>query len=506
MSTVPPPYRYDPRADKRAALLQAKALRDSYKAQRALFRQQTRHLRRGSILGPLLLTGFGVAALLLSTGHWSALTVTAWYSRWWPVLLVLAGIVLLAEWAFDQYVLQTTPAGTPPLRRRVGGGVVFLLILVAVFGATSRTVHDQHDIFSNGLSINPNNLSELFNDKRDLPPQILDETLPPLTPGLVLTIDNPHGDIHITGKSPDGNLHITVNKQVTAADSALQSKGDQLTPLFVASPNGLSLSVPTVDGGAADLTLLVPDSLALSLNASHGEISVTGLKASVTLTSNHGDVELQSITGNVNARINHRDSAFAAHHITGDLTLKGDVGDLAVTDVSGQTYMEGGFYGDNHFERLLGPTTFQSDHTHLTLARLNGSLDIDRSNISGSQLVGPVNLRDSSRNVSFDHLSGDLDLGNSNGAVDISSSSPGNLAITNTNGRINLTLPDRAGFTVNASTNGLIDDGFALPTTKSGSQTNLAGTLGDGRNQISLRTTHADISLQKGPPASSPRP
>ena len=424
MSTVPPPYRYDPKAERRAALLQAKAQRSAYKAQRALFRAQNRHLRRGSLLGPMLLVSFGVIALLLSTGRWSALTFTAWYSRWWPALLVLAGLILLAEWTFDQYLVQTTPAGTPPLRRRVGPGVIVLLTLLAIFGVTSRTVHDEHDFLANGFSINHDNVFELFGDKHDLPPQVLDEPIPTLTPGLTLTIENPHGDIAVTGKSNDGSLHITVNKQVYSSDANTQDKGDQLTPRFTSSPNGLSLSVPTVDGGTADLTILVPESLALSLNANHGDISVTGLKAPVTLTSNHGDVELQSVTGVVSARVNHSDSAFSAHNLTGDLTLKGNLGDVALTDITGQTYLEGDFYGDTHFERLHGPVTFQTSRTHFTLARLDGNIDVDHSDISASQLVGPVNLRVKSRNITFDNLSGDLDLTNSNGSVDITSIGP----------------------------------------------------------------------------------
>ncbi len=500
MSTSLPPYRYDPKADKHAARLQARAQRDAYKTQRALYRQQTRHLRRGSMLGPVLLTGFGLVALLISTGRWSALTFAGWYARWWPALLVLAGAILLAEWAFDQSVAQRNPAATLPMRRRIGAGVVVLLVLLAALGGTFRTVHDQREFFTNGFSINNNNFAEFFGEKHDLPPQILDETIPAFTPGLLLTIENPHGDIHVTGKSNDGNLHITVNKQVYASDATSQAKGDQLTPLYVASPNGLSLTVPTVEGGSADLTLLVPESIALSLNASHGVISVTGFKASVSLTSNHGDVELQSVTGNVNALVEHSDSAFSAHNLTGNVTLKGNLGDVNLTDIAGQTYMEGDFYGDSHFERLLGPVTFQTSRTHLTLARLNGDIDLDHSNISGSQLVGPVSLRVKSRNISFDGIDGDLDLTNSNGSVDVTSSTPGTLTIGNTNGSINLTLPDHTGLAVSADTRGgTINDDFNLPVTDVGHHSTVTGTVGDGRNQIKLQTTHANIDLHKGP-------
>ncbi len=536
MSTIPPPYSFDPKSERRAAAYQAKAARDIYKAQRQLLREQQRHLRRGSILGPILLVTFGVVALLVSTGRWNALNFTAAYSRWWPLLLVLAGAILLAEWAFDQYLAQT--AATPPLRRRVGGGIVFLLILIAIFGATSRTVHDQRDFITNGFSINSGNIAEMFGEKHDLAPQVLDETLPPLTPGLTLTVDNPRGDILITGKSNDGNLHITVNKHVfggrsgangesggfwgggaggsgggsgsSSSDSGSLSDGassDLLTPVFVASPNGISLTVPTHGSDSADLTILVPESLALSLSAAHGDINVTGIKAPINLNA-YGDVELQSIAGNVTARLSHTHSDFMAHNITGDLSLRGTIGDLALTDISGQTYLEGTYNGDTHFERLRGPVTFQTSRTHFTLARVDGHVDIDSDTISGDQLVGPVNLRVNSRNINFDNLSGDLDLIDTNGKINITTAKPGNIAILNTNDAISLTIPDRTGLTLFASTTGgEIENDFNIPVTKEKDRSSAQGPTGDAKYRINLQTTHDNITLRKGsPPPITPAP
>lgn len=503
MSTVPPPYQFDPKAQRRAAAAQARASRDSYKAQRDLIRQQTRQLRRGSILGPLLLVAFGLIALLLSTGRWSALSFVDVYARWWPVLLVLAGLVLVAEWAYDHYLVQSRVQNglQPgfPIRRRVGGGVVFLLILLAVFGATSRTVHGNPELLNNAFSFNSDNLAEVFGDQHDLPAEVLDQTLPPLTPGLTLTIDNPRGDINITGKSNDGNLHITVNKHLFSS-SSLATRGPQLTPEFVATANGLSLTVPTVEAGSADLTILVPESLALSIAAHRGDTKITGIKAPVTINSNRGDIELQSIAGNVDAHLDRSRDSFIARNITGDLSLRGHVADVNIDNVTGRTSLEVGYYGDVHLEHLLGPVAVENNKTHFTLARVDGHVYINKGNISGSEIVGPVDLRVSSRNISFDKLSGDLDLTNSNGPVDITTIHPGNLSIVNTNGAIDVTIPDRTGLTLSADTNGSsIDNDFNLSPVKTGDHTALAGTLGDGKNRVSLQTTHANIVLHKSP-------
>ena len=51
-----------------------------------------------SIVGPILLIGIGVIALLIATGHLVAVDFWTWYGHWWPALLILAGLALLAEW------------------------------------------------------------------------------------------------------------------------------------------------------------------------------------------------------------------------------------------------------------------------------------------------------------------------------------------------------------------------------------------------------------------------
>src|ERR1035438_3818123 len=88
---VPPPG-YDPRAQRRT-------LRDQARAQREQMRYQMRRMRRGSVLGPILLIAVGIVFLLMETGRLDHQRFWAWYGHWWPLLLVAAGAVVLAEWA-----------------------------------------------------------------------------------------------------------------------------------------------------------------------------------------------------------------------------------------------------------------------------------------------------------------------------------------------------------------------------------------------------------------------
>src|ERR1700677_521136 len=89
---------------------QARAQRAAIRAQRDLFRYQTRALRRTSILGPVIILSIGVMVLLVRLGRIPPSSFWNWYGHWWPMLLVGAGVILVAEWAFDQL---PRPEGVP---------------------------------------------------------------------------------------------------------------------------------------------------------------------------------------------------------------------------------------------------------------------------------------------------------------------------------------------------------------------------------------------------------
>ena len=96
---APPPYPpYDPKTQWRVYREQQKAAwraqRDAWKAQRYAWKADYAGAygpRVPSIVGPVILIGVGVVALLVLTGHITAAQFWTWYGRWWPLLLIGAG-------------------------------------------------------------------------------------------------------------------------------------------------------------------------------------------------------------------------------------------------------------------------------------------------------------------------------------------------------------------------------------------------------------------------------
>ncbi len=472
---------------------QARLQRDMLRAQQQAYRQQLRGMRRGSILGPLMVIGIGIVFLLVQLGRIPAHALWFWYSRWWPALLVGAGLVMLLEWAFDQY----THAGDTPLRRRsIGGGVFTLLLLLGIAGIFASGMKEGH-YFGKGMSINEDNLDEFLGDKHES-----DQTVSQAFPGgTSLTIDNPRGDISVSGTSDDNQIHVEVHKQVyTRSDSEADNKAQQLSPKLTPNGTSLTLSLPSVEGGRADLVITTPAAAATTVSANHGDIHVTELKAPVSATANHGDVTVSAITGPVTTHVNNGDSTFSAHSITGPVSIEGHARDLTISDISGTVSMDGDFYGTTHLERVRGAVRFHSSRTDLRLARLDGQIEFSPgSDFSVDQAVGPIVLSTRSHNVTFERVSGDVSVTNRNGSVDITSAPPlGNIAVENRNGSVNVNVPEQASFTVQAeTTNGDAGNDFSIPVQENDNRKSFGGVVGKGGPTVRITTTQGDIALKR---------
>ena len=489
-----PPYGGDWRYQRQVLKQQARAQRDMIKAQRDAYRYQIRGMRRTSILGPFLLISLGVLFLLVQTGHLSGQHLWDWYGRFWPLLLVGAGIVMLLEWGYDQYI-QSDPT-QPRYRRRLGGGVFALLLILVITGvAFSGMRQGGHSRLFDGMNINQDNWDEFLGDKHES-----DQTLPQALPaGAGFSVDNPRGDVTISGTSDDNQVHVAVHKEVyTRSDSEADSKAQRLSPSLNTSGNTVTLKVPALEGARADLTITLPATAAATVMANHGDVRVSSLKAPVFVTSNHGDITLSAITGPIAAHINNGDSSFSAHSVTGPISLEGHGRDTTLSDLSGPVSIDGDFFGTSHFEHIRGPIRFHTSRTDFQLARLDGEVEIG-PDLSATEAVGPLTLTTGNRNVTLERISGDISVTNRNGSVDVTGAPPlGNLTIQNRNGSVDVTVPEQSGFTVDANTtNGDVNNDFSLATGGNDTHKNFSGTVGKGGPTLRITTSQGDISLKK---------
>jgi DUF4097 and DUF4098 domain-containing protein YvlB len=499
----PPPPGYDPRVQRRLLRDQARAQRAAFRMQREQMRFQMRSLRRGSVVGPILLIAVGVVFLLLQTGHIDHRQFWDWYGHWWPLLLVCAGLIVLAEWGFDQFNLRDPQR--PAYRRSVGGGVIILVLLFAIAGVLAGSINDfpagRSRLFS-GFHFDQDSIDQLFGDKHESD-QTVDVALPA---GSSLTVVNPRGDVTISGTSDDGHLHIAVHKQVySRSDSEAESRAQQLSPQIqqptFPTASGVTVTMPSLEGGRADLVITTPAEAAITVTANRGDIHIASIKSPVAATANHGDIELSAITGLSTAHINSGGSSLSAHNIEGGLSIQGHAQDLTVGDISGPVTISGEVFGTIHLQHINGAIHFHTSRTDLQFARLDGEAEISpHSDLSADQVLGPVVLTTSNRNITLDRIAGDIAVTNRNGTIDLTAAPTlGNITLQDRNGSIKATLPDGAGFSVQAgTTNGNVDSEFQLPGSGTENSKSVNGTVGAGGPMVRITTTNGDISLHKG--------
>src|SRR3982751_5269400 len=85
--------------------------------------------RRRSFAGPVVLITIGVLFLLGNMGFLSRLALVAWFAKFWPLLLILWGVIKLFEyWQAQREGARATG---------IGAGGVVLIIFVIILGSAA---------------------------------------------------------------------------------------------------------------------------------------------------------------------------------------------------------------------------------------------------------------------------------------------------------------------------------------------------------------------------------
>ena len=506
MSSYPPPpspEHYPPVYDRNAMRAQQKMLRAQARAQQAQqrairhqLRAQRRSLRRGSVVGPLIILGLGVMFLLAQMGRIPWGQSLDWYSRWWPAVLIGAGIVLLVEWFVDQ---QRSSEGG----RVLGGGVVFLLILLVVAGLASRTVEYglgwRDRTFGHGY----NKLDYLFGDRHDSDTS-LTSSLPAAT---TFVINNPHGDVTVTGSSSDGQVHVNVHTQTYAwKQSDIDRKTKELEPTFSNDGGVLKLNVNAVEGGEVDLIVTVPHAAPVTVQADHGDVNVSELASPVTISANHGEVDVSGVDNSVTLHMNDDDASVTLHNIHGPVSLEGHSGDIDISDVTGELSLQGDFFGSTNLERIGGPVHFNTTRTQFSAARLDDEFNVDSDSLNANELLGPVVLKTQDKNITLDRVQGSVDVSNRNGSVELTNAAPlSGISIENHKGSVDLGVPGGAGFVLNAQTrNGDMENDFGLQSKDDDGSHMLQGRVAGGGPTVTIATTDGDVTVRRSTVAPLP--
>lgn len=486
MASAPPPY-----PGRQSYKDAARAQREAWKAQRSYWYA----MRRPSIIRPFVLIAIGVVALLIQTGKISGYAFWGWYVHWWPLLLIVLGLLSLLEW----FASRNSPYGA----RSSAGGLVGIIILLAILGIVGH--HAEQSPFGWRFSPNDQNWGMHFFGKPHDRDAQFDQDFPA---GGTLVVNNPHGDINIAA-STDNRIHVSAHDTVYAGnDREANRRLEQLAPHLHFSGQRGQLSTADVTRGSADLTIQLPDSASVTVHAGHGDIAINGINGAVNVDSGHGDIALNKMGGAVVAKMS--DGDFAAHLITGSLSLSGRTNDASVTGVKGPVALNGDFFGDVSLAKLDAPLTFHSSRTSFSVQHLPGDLSLDSGDLHLNQAFAPLRIDTKAKNIVLADLSaGPTNIQNSDGDVALQMTAPlGDVNVHNNNGGIQLTVPQGASFHLDATASqGDVSSDIKI-TGGDSSDHSMSGVAGSAPNaaHITLVTDHGDIRIQRGNSFEPPEP
>ncbi len=492
---APPPYPpYDPKTQWRIYREQQRAAwraqREAWRAQRHAWRAGYRGIygpRVPSILGPIILVAIGVIGLLIYSGRISGSQFWAWYGHWWPLLLIGAGLALLGEWALDL-------RRSAPVRR--GGGFVGLIVLLAIVGIFAAGWNSMR-FWSGGWNNNGNGFFNFF-----APPEHDQDQQPlsvPIPARAAIDIENPRGGVSVTaGGSPE--------IQVQAHEVAFANSGSAAQKIFAAEKaaitvNGNAVLVKANGGehGRVNLSVTVPRTAWVTVNAGRGDVAVAGLGAGVTVDAPHGETQLNTIAGPVVVHLANGGHDFSAHQINGNISADGNCNDLTISEVKGSFVQNGEIFGDVYIEDVTGQVHLHTSVTDLQLASLPGDLTLDSDDLRVVEAQGAVHVVTHAKDVDLSQIYGDTNVQDSDGRISIEPA--GSYAIEARNGRgdVEITLPPNASATVEGRAhNGDIVTDYGLAVTGDIDKT-VSGRIGSGQAKIYLSADNGDLRIKKGP-------
>jgi DUF4097 and DUF4098 domain-containing protein YvlB len=461
-------------------------------------RYYRRHRQR-SLAGPIILVGIGVAFLLANMHIISGARVAWLFATWWPLLLILIGLVRIIE-----YSIARNQGGPAP---RFGGGSIGLLVLFVALGlGASGARRVNWHAFNDNVDVNPG-WDTVFGEKYEF----TQELSQPLPAGGRIEVDSDHGSVTVhQAENGDAPVKMIVHRHIAAdSQSDANNVNDRQKPTMTVEGNTLRINggenqahvqVGFVMGPriTSDLEIWAPRKAALQVTAAHGDVNVAERDADVKISTTHGDIQANQIKGNVDSTSHKGDIRIS--QITGDVHLDGKADDVTLSDISGVAVLDGEFFGDTKLSHIGKSVKFHSSRTDLELGKLAGDLDMDSGDLHVTSVSGSLEVHTRAKDIRLEDISGSITVENSHGEIDLHPKSPfGDVNVSNHQGAIHVVLPESAAFNVEArSSRGELESDFPLNITRNGDDRVAQGSVGKGGNKLQLTTDHGSIEIRKG--------
>jgi hypothetical protein len=425
------------------------------------------------------------------------------FANYWPVLLIIWGVIKLLEH------MQAQREGTRS--SGIGAGGVVLVVMIVFFGLVATQVERVNwSGVRDNFNFDDGDFRNIFGGETYNYEDRLEQDFPA---GASLKVVDSRGAVSVH-PSDDNKITVVVRKRISAENQSDADKYNTETKPTITITGGL-VTVDAKTEGAGDhpveteLDITIPRKAPVTVASRRGDVNVAGRDGAIDISAQHSDTSVEDISGNV--KVSQEKGTVKVQQVSGDVRVEGRMNEVSVSDIKGSVQLEGEFQESVKLERIAKTVTFKSSRTDMEFSRLDGSLDLDSDELRAEQMTGPLRLTTRSKNIRLNSVSGDVRLQDDNGAVEIVMHNVGNVQIDNRNGDVQLSLPDKAGFRLDARARGgeIQSDFPELKVNNSDHDSRASGSVGSGSSHIVINNEHEGIEIRRAsatPPPVPPPP
>jgi len=400
-------------------------------------------MRRGSLVGPVLLILIGVVFLVRNIRP--DLPLFDLLVTWWPVVLIAWGALRLVE------ILTTYLRGRELPRAGIHGGEWALIIFVTVFFMSVWSVKRWTHELPGRIRIGG---VEVFGEAFDYPQP---EMAVPASPQGRIVVENARGNTRITGVE-GAEVKVSGRKTVRALDRSAADRANDAAKLKVLRNGGVvrvAHEQDSLEGAriSMDLEIAAPRGSSIQFRGKYGDLEVKDIQGEVTVESDNAGLRLESVGGRVKAEL-RRSDIIRAIKVKGDVEIKGRGRDIEIEDVAGGVSIEGSYSGETVLRRVARAVRFESPRTEIRAGALPGEMRVTLSLLTITQARGPLLVKAETKDIQLADVTDTITIDVERGDIEVRQPRTefGRMDARSGSGDIELALPAAARFTLHAST------------------------------------------------------
>ncbi len=236
----------------------------------------------------------------------------------------------------------------------------------------------------------------------------------------------------------------------------------------------------------------------LDVTSEYSPLEVSNIDGKVQLSNTEGSIRIDRITQPV--VIDSRGTQVQARNLQDSLKITASHKDIEITDVASNVIVESR-YASVALKRIKGNIDIQSNSDNINANDIQGSLKL-RGTGSGVRvhgITGPLDVQTTLKDVVINDYADSCTVISEHAGISVSSRNmaKGDVTLRNQNGNVDLFLPQRASFVMDAfAKNGRVESEYAGlgPGTDQEIQV-LKSKVNNGGPKISLETSYGTIRI-----------